>query len=346
MLPGNCPYTQDFFADSTNSAKCASIVSAAIDNPAVTAFDESFDDPYLTPSLSRIPQRKQRNSFSRSPFPSKLGDFLDKTFDEYVARNLHKNSVHTPSTTEETTSSHVSLSSRSIMSFPESDEIPLRDIPHQEEHSGDSCKYDALDLVAQYKTELRYKPSSPFVLTNLGLALMKAEDFPSAVGALAEAAQFWRKRRKPLALARVLDRQGACLTALKLFDVALECFREAFSLRYKHLGSWHIDTVDSRKSMGHVYFALGRVSEARKCLFEVFWIQQAIFRTYHLTVAVSAHDLAKVMATEGLFDHARNFYKIAWNIYNRLKIPPTNSAVEQLLNDIHHLTNLVRKQGS
>lgn len=340
MLSSSYSYTQDFFAESTNSAKSASPANAGIDTPAITAFDESFDDPYLAPwsSLMRISLHEQRQLSSLSPFPSKLGEFLDKTFDEYVARSLHKHSVHTRSTTEETISSHVSLSSRSNVSFPDSDDILLRDIPYQSEHS------DLFDRVDHYKRELRCKPSSPSVLTKLGLALMNVEDFPSAVGALAEAAQFWRKRRKSVALARVLDRQGACLTALKLFEVALECFNEAYSLRHKHLGPWHIDTIDSRKSMGNVYFSLGQVSEARKCLFEVFWVQKAVFRTYHITVAMSAHDLAKVMTIEGLYDHARNFYKIAWNIYNHLRVPPTNSAVEQLLLDINHLTRLLQNK--
>jgi tetratricopeptide (TPR) repeat protein len=341
MISSSCPYTQDFFADASNNVRCTPSVSAKIDAPASTAFDESLDDPYLTPksSFANTTRRKQRSALSASPFPSKLGEFLDKAFDEYVARSLHKNSVHTPSTAEETVSSHASLS---ITSFPESEDLLSGDIPHSRVDVSDIGKYDAFDRVDQYKKELFHKPSSPFVLTNLGVALMNVEDYFSAVGALAEAAQFWRKRRKPVALARVLDRQGACLAALNMRKVALECFSEAFSLRYKHLGPWHIDTIDSRKSMGNAYFALGCVSEARKCLLEVFRIQRAIFQTCHLSVAISAHDLANVMATEGLFDEAKKFFRIAWNTYSRLKFPPTNAAVEQLLNDIDHLTSLVR----
>lgn len=322
----------------------------AMHTPIITAVDGSFEDPNFTtkPSLAELLRRRnQRKASCESAFSSKLGKVLDKTFDEYVTRSLHKNSVHTPSTAEETSSYHVSLSTKSFASFPESVEVPLYDVPHQsDDTAADRCKYDAFGRVHQCKTALRHKHSSPLVLTNLGLAQMEVGDFSSAIGALGEAAQFWRKRRKPVALARALDRQGACLTAVECFDMALECFREAFSLRHKHLGPWHIDTIDSRRSMGNVYSALGRVSEARNCFFEVFWVQKAIFQTYHLTVALSAHDLAKSMAIEGLYDHARNFYKLAWNIYSRLKIPPTNPAVEQLLKDINHLTCLIQSNGS
>lgn len=345
---GGCPYSQNFFSEFTSEVKCAPLVCTN-EVTLVTTIDESFDDPYLTPKslLEKLLRRKQRRSDFGPRFPSQLGELLDKTFDEYVARSLHKNSVHTPSTADETASPYASLSSKSIDSFPESVEISLYDVPHQSENTYSSrCNHNAVDRVDQYKTALRSKPSSPLILTNLGLAQMEVGDFPSAIGALAEAAQFWRKRRKPVALARALDRQGACLTALEFFDMALECFREAFSLRYKHLGPWHIDTIDSRKAMGHVYFVLRRVAEARNCFFEVFWVNKAIFQTDHLTVALSAYDLAKTMATEGLFDHARNFYRIAWNIYDQLKVSPSNPAVEQLLNDINHLTCLVRNKGS
>ncbi|GAX17501.1 hypothetical protein FisN_5Hu153 [Fistulifera solaris] len=341
MISSNCPYTQNFFADPAESTRCTLSVYAKDEAPCSMTFEESFSDPYLPPrtSIPRVPQEKQRSALSASPFPFNFGEFLDKTFDEYVARSLHKNSVHTPSTVEETVSSHASLS---ITSFPEPDELLSRDFPHFKEEVIVIGKYDAFDRVDEYKRKLLQKHSSPLVLTNLGLALMNVGDFSSAVGALAEAAQFWRKRRKPVALARVLDRQGACLNALNIFEVALECFCEAFSLRHKHLGPWHIDTIDSRKSMGNAYFALGCASEARKCLLEVFKVQKAVFQTYHLSVAVSAHDLANVMTAEGLFDEAKKYFGIAWNIYSRLKIPPTNAAVDQLLKDIDRLTSLVR----
>lgn len=175
-------------------------------------------------------------------------------------------------------------------------------------------------------------------LLEAGMKNIESGKHEIAIQSFGNAASIFRRSpKKAVALARTLNLLGTAYTRACQWDEALPCLHESLLLRYKHLGKWHVDTVDTMNNIGNVYMRSGSFKYARRCYWQVFWARQAIFGTQHPSVAVSAHDLANAFQAAERYGKAHKFYGIAMQVYEELSVPKSNPAIRCLLRDIEML---------
>jgi len=175
-----------------------------------------------------------------------------------------------------------------------------------------------------------------------GIAHYHAKDYVSAQLSFQAAYRIFRDLHRPLGIAVAMERMGMAIMASSPDDMdslqrAYTVLLEAFRIRQSHLGSWHPDTVDCMNWIGKVHMLCNNLQEARRCYWQVFWVRRAIFGSDHPSCAVAAHDLANLYFKLGRIQDANNFFQIALEVYEKLKLSHDNPSMARLIRDLKRL---------
>ena len=109
---------------------------------------------------------------------------------------------------------------------------------------------------------------------------------------------------------------------------------EAFAIRYKQLGVWHVDTVETYNKIAGIHLLLGNYQDALSHYEEIYLVRKAIFgSTNHPSVAITAHTLANVNLKLCRPDDAKKYYDLALQIYNQMNLSSNHPTVAKLLKD-------------
>lgn len=184
-----------------------------------------------------------------------------------------------------------------------------------------------------------------------GIAHYHAKDYVSAQLSFQAAYRIFRDLHRPLGIAVAMERMGMAIMASSPEDMdslqrAYTVLLEAFRIRQSHLGSWHPDTVDCMNWIGKVHMLCNNLQEARRCYWQVFWVRRAIFGSDHPSCAVAAHDLANLYFKLGRLQDANNFFQIALEVYEKLKLSHENPSMARLIRDLKRLHRIAFSRES
>ena len=149
-----------------------------------------------------------------------------------------------------------------------------------------------------------------------------------------------------MAFARVVDSIGMAWSRVSQDEDSDHCHKamaaleEAFQIRYELLGHWHPDCVETLNKIASVHLHLREYSEACEAYYEVFHVRLAIFGKDHPSVAIAAHALGNVLLKLASTEDAANFFQIAVEIYERMKLPNKHPAVTRLMRDYKRLDRI------
>ncbi len=174
-------------------------------------------------------------------------------------------------------------------------------------------------------------------LLQVGSDAVQRAQHEQAISTLEEAAELLAYLKKPTARARCLDLLGQACSNSAQWNQSISHFFEAFLIREVELGRTHVDTINSLKHLGEVFLSSGNVRQARRCFAEVFWVQKAIFGTYHYCVAAAAHNLANAYDAEDNLLQAAIFYRTALEIYHCSGIHDSSATIQDLLYDLRRV---------
>ncbi|EEC45022.1 predicted protein [Phaeodactylum tricornutum CCAP 1055/1] len=303
----------------------------------------------VRPSLIRIP------SLSSTPASAKsLGSFSFPSNDDLTLRAL-------PCAT----------SAKSLGSFTFPTDLALEfDVPTQplllsadrgsgfDDSNKDSCPSHRVSFarMKQYRERsywkhmfLRQMIAGPHSLKtaesglHLGWAHHQAGELCQAEAAFQISYRIYHRQRKRLGMAQALEGAGLAGSRVDAMDAAdrgMDHLEEALRIRLEELGPTHVDTVQVMNHLGQVHFNAANFSQAHHCYWEVFCVRKMVFGPNHPSVAVAAHDLAKVTESLSALPDAANFYNIAMEIYEIMGLPDSNPAVARLLSDARRLERL------
>jgi hypothetical protein len=174
---------------------------------------------------------------------------------------------------------------------------------------------------------------------SLGHSYLNADECKEAAAAFKLAYQIWKELEEPshLSVGLGLDAYGlALLRSTKTTTTLLQAksaLDEAFSIRFHHLGVWHVDTVETFNKIASVHLHLGNYKDALSAYEEVYLVRKAIFGMDHPSVAISAHALANVHLKLSRHTEARRYYNIALEVYMKMRLSADHPTVASLLRD-------------
>jgi phage tail tube protein FII len=192
---------------------------------------------------------------------------------------------------------------------------------------------------------------------SLGQTYMKSCQYDLAVDQFDRAQQIWQKKFGPnhLTVGRVLDAKGLALlrqqqqsqqrdsivSSQKQLLQAQQFLNEAFAIRSRQLGVWHVDTVETYNKLASVYLHLGELIQACQAYHQVFLVRRAIFGMYHPSVAVSAHAVANVYYKLKKETESSHWYEVAISVYRGIPLRDDHPTVMKLLKDQSRLDHIV-----
>jgi tetratricopeptide (TPR) repeat protein len=172
---------------------------------------------------------------------------------------------------------------------------------------------------------------------SLGHAHLRLNEYDEAMEAFQTSCKIFNALDGPthLSVGRALDAFG--LAALRHYEggtlyliQAKTALEEAFAIRFHSLGVWHADTVETFNKIGTVYLHMGRLNEAADAYREVYLVRQAIYGSQHPSVAIVAHGLANILFNMRHLEEARNYFTVAFNIYQSMKLSNRHPAMVRL----------------
>ena len=204
---------------------------------------------------------------------------------------------------------------------------------------------------------------------SLGQTYMKRYQYDLAFEQFDRAQQIWQKKYGPyhLAVGRALDAKGLALLkqqqqqqqqqqsqqkdslvySQKQLQQAQQSLNEAFAIRSRQLGVWHVDTVETYNKLAAVYLHLGELVSACQAYHQVFLVRRAIFGMYHPAVAVSAHAVANVYFKLKKVTESSQWYDVASSIYKGIPLSDEHPTVMRLLKDQSRLDHtMIRNKTS
>jgi tetratricopeptide (TPR) repeat protein len=109
---------------------------------------------------------------------------------------------------------------------------------------------------------------------------------------------------KPIDIASLLDRVGACQRSLGQFTVAAFSHRQALSSRREVLGPEHPDTLANMNNLAAVLNSQGKYEEAEAMHRRALAGQERVLRHDHLFTLTSMNNLALVLNSQGKYEEA------------------------------------------
>lgn len=89
--------------------------------------------------------------------------------------------------------------------------------------------------------------------------------------------------------------------------------------------------------MAFLYSQCSEFHLACEAYYEVFVVRKAIFGLYHPSVAVASQELGRVHVRLSEMDLATEYFRLAEQIYTRLKLSITNSSLVSIRKDLASL---------
>lgn len=120
---------------------------------------------------------------------------------------------------------------------------------------------------------------------------------------------------------------------------------EAFRIRQKILGTYHVDTISSMHGLADLHQRAGDDAEAQRCRWQVYGGRVAVFGPNHPSCAVAAHEIGNGFVRLGALDDALQSYHAALRVYDAMELRNDNPAVRKLLRDVKRLERLERARG-
>ena len=127
-------------------------------------------------------------------------------------------------------------------------------------------------------------------MINLGHAYMRQECYKEALATFKNTARIRRSAygNDHLSVGRALDCVGRAAANLEEFDWGLIALYEAFQIRYRRLGPWHIDVADTLNNIAGIFYRLGEMKLAEEAYREVLSVRKAVWGDDHPSVAVTS----------------------------------------------------------
>jgi tetratricopeptide (TPR) repeat protein len=119
----------------------------------------------------------------------------------------------------------------------------------------------------------------------------------------------------------------------RLLQRARRLLEQAFAIRRRHLGVWHVDTVETYNKLASVHLHLGELQQACDAYQQVFAVRRAVFGCQHPSVAIAAHALANAYYKMRLAKESLRWYQTALKIYEQMQLSYQHPTVAKLLKD-------------
>lgn len=184
-------------------------------------------------------------------------------------------------------------------------------------------------------------------LLDLGSAHLNCKEHSEALSVFKKSIRIIRKvySEQSLAMARALSCVG--MAASKIPDhrkFALISLNEALHIRYKQLGPYHVDTIDTLNNMAGCFVHMRSWEEAKEAYEEVLYLRACIFGKRHASVAVTARMLASVHTKLGEWANATAKYEFAIETLTgpTMRLKQTDPLVERVRRDVLAIQRMTR----
>ena len=162
-------------------------------------------------------------------------------------------------------------------------------------------------------------------MINLGYTYMRQECYDLALATFKNVVRIRKSivGNDHLSVGRALDCVGRAAAFTGELKWGLIALYEAFHIRFRALGPWHIDVADTLNNIAGIFFRMNEMVLAEEAYIEVLSVRKAVWGNNHPSVAVTSCSLGKTQlrlsnltGACGYFNEALRIYRVSMNLPN------------------------------
>ncbi|MCH7960184.1 MAG: protein kinase [Candidatus Hydrogenedentes bacterium] len=191
--------------------------------------------------------------------------------------------------------------------------LQMRNFAVAKRHFAQALKLDLSALGASH-------PKVGRDYTNLGYLAQESKEFDKAYEYFERALRIVEAAHEPdsLSIAPALKNIAGALRKAGKFEAARPHYEHVLQVDQLHQGEKHPDVAQDYNNLGFVLLRLGVAGEAKNCFLQALGIDEAHFGDEHYKVGIHKNNLAQIAREEGDFIAAKQYYKEAGKIFDRV----------------------------